>query len=101
VAGVAFIGSVELLIGLVRGSLAPAVTVGVTDAPAVTDGAPGFIHEAQKTFAPQIAAGEVPTICKIPAQGSLRQHPTDLPRSVIVPTYGAPAPDPGSLYPQN
>jgi hypothetical protein len=71
---VAFIGSVEMALMMVRRSRVVAVPGDVTDAPAVTNGAPGFIHEAQKVFAGQIVAGEVPTVRAIRSQLGVGSH---------------------------
>ncbi len=41
---------------------------------AVTNGVPGHIREAQKVFAGQIAAGEIPTVRKIRSEMGVGSH---------------------------
>jgi Protein of unknown function (DUF2637) len=70
---VAFIGSVELLMLLVRRARVPGQER-VTDAPTAGNGVPGWIIEAQRTFAEQLAAGEVPTIRRIRSEMGVGSH---------------------------
>ena len=52
-----FIGSVEMMMALVRRARPAAVPGAAPGEPAVTNGVPAYVHEAQKVFAGQIAAG--------------------------------------------
>lgn len=64
----ALVISYELLMLVIRSSVA------VPDAPETGNGVPGFVHEAQRVFAGQIAAGEVPTVRAIRAQLGVGSH---------------------------
>jgi hypothetical protein len=67
---VAFVGAVEVDLLLVRS----ARSAPVPDEPAAGNGVPGYLHEAQRMFAGQIAAGEVPTVRAIRSQLGVGSH---------------------------
>jgi hypothetical protein len=69
----ALVISYELLMLVIRTSVR-AVPGAAPGEPAVTNGVPGHIREAQKVFAGQIAAGEIPTVRKIRSEMGVGSH---------------------------
>jgi hypothetical protein len=70
---VGFIGSVELLMLLVRRSRMLAVPTD-GDVTGEGNGLPGYIYDAQRVYADQIAAGEVPAIRQIRSDMGVGSH---------------------------
>jgi hypothetical protein len=69
---VAFVGSAEMALGLVRSAREPVPGVPVAD-PAAGNAAPAHLIEAQRVFGEEIAAGSPPTIRAIRAALSVGQ----------------------------
>ncbi len=69
----ALVGSYELLMLIIRGSVRD-VPVPVPGEPAVTNGVPGYVHEAQRVFAEEVAAGDVPTVRRIRSEMGVGSH---------------------------
>jgi hypothetical protein len=64
-----------MTLGMVRSARSAPVPGAAPGEPAVTNGVPAYVHEAQRVFAGQIAVGEIPTIRRIRSEIGVERRP--------------------------